>query len=104
MSGANAGLIGIALPRRFALVRDADISGVSGVGVVAFGVEFPDGRCATRWNAALAQTTVWDTIDHIKAIHGHEGSTRLVWLDQPVSPGSQVLNAADVGALSESRT
>src|SRR4051794_16547249 len=34
---------------RFELHRDQDISGVSGVGVVAEGVAFTDGTVALRW-------------------------------------------------------
>ena len=32
------------LPRRFALVRHVDYTGVSGIGVVAYGVQFGDGH------------------------------------------------------------
>lgn len=67
--------------RRFELHRDHDVSGVSGVGVVADGVLFPDGKVATRWRGAVAQTCVWDCIADVIAIHGHSGSTRVVWLD-----------------------
>lgn len=74
-------LIGMKLPRRFALLRDHDVSGVSGTGVVAFGVQFPDGRCSTRWNSARAQTCSWDDVNDVEIIHGHGGDTRLVWLD-----------------------
>ncbi|MDI6911494.1 hypothetical protein [Nocardioides sp.] len=67
--------------RRFRLIRDDDISGVSGRGHVADGVEFDDGRVVTRWRAAIAQTCVWDSIDHILAVHGHGGATRIEWID-----------------------
>lgn len=69
--------------RRFELHRDIDISGVSGTGVVCWGVEFPDGRAATRWAQSEhgRQTAAWDSIDHVIAVHGHHGATRLVWID-----------------------
>ena len=67
--------------RRFRLIRDDDISGVSGLGHVADGVQFEDGRVVTRWRAAVAQTCVWDSIDHVLAVHGHQGATRVVWID-----------------------
>jgi hypothetical protein len=68
------------LPRVFVLMRDEDISGVSGTGLVAWGVEFPDGRVATRWNSDVAQTCAWDSMEHVEKIHGHGGATRIVWL------------------------
>ncbi|MBO2461682.1 hypothetical protein [Actinomadura violacea] len=64
-----------------------DVSGISGEGVVVWGVEFPDGRCAYRWNTDTATTSVADSIDDVEAIHGHNGATRLVWLDNQTAGG-----------------
>lgn len=44
--------------RRFVLVRHRDVTGVSGTGVVAYGVEFPDGAAAVRWTSEHPCTTV----------------------------------------------
>ncbi len=68
-------------PRRFRLVRDRDPTGVSGIGVVAYGVVFGDGAAVTRWDAEVAQTCVWSSVDDVVAVHGHGGATRLVWID-----------------------
>lgn len=69
--------------RRFRLVRCEDISGVSGTGVVAHGVVFPDGTCALRWaSAALASTAVYGNLDTLEAIHGHGGATRIEFIDR----------------------
>ncbi len=68
--------------RRFRLVRDEDVSGVSGTGVVAQGVEFDDGTVVMRWLSALPTTVVHDRgIESVVGIHGHEGRTRVEWLD-----------------------
>lgn len=67
--------------RRFQLVRTVDVSGISGTGVVAYGVQFPDGIVVTRWNAEIAQTCVWASVGHVEAIHGHGGATTVEWLD-----------------------
>lgn len=69
-------------PRRFRLVRDHDVSGVSGVGAVAEGVEFTDGSCVVRWTAGEHRSTVvWASVEDALAIHGHGGATRVEWLD-----------------------
>lgn len=68
--------------RRFELHRDQDVSGVSGLGVVAEGVQFTDGRCVYRWLSGVATTNVADCLEHIVDIHGHGGATRVVWIDQ----------------------
>ena len=67
--------------RRFILYREEDFSGVSGTGVVAWGILFPDGRVATRWNGSPAQTCAFDSIDDVVVVHGHHGATRVIWLD-----------------------
>lgn len=59
----------------FTLHRYADVSGVSGTGDVAFGVEFPDGAVAVRWPGEHPSTAAWNDIRDVEAIHGHGGST-----------------------------
>jgi hypothetical protein len=64
----------------FVLRRAVDVSGISGTGVVADGVRFPDGKTVTRWRGGttgVAQTCVWDSIQHVRRIHGHDGATRI---------------------------
>ena len=66
--------------KSFVLYRYEDESGVSGVGLVAWGFQFPDGRVAVRWcSGDIRQTTVWDCIEDVEAIHGHHGKTVLLW-------------------------
>lgn len=67
--------------RRFHLVRDVDVHQVSGTGVVAGGVEWPDGTVALRWYSDQASTVVWSSLADAVAVHGHDGLTRVVWLD-----------------------
>lgn len=68
-------------PRRFALVRTRDVSGVSGTGIVAYGVEFADGTVAVRWLGRVRSTGVHDSVANLLVIHGHEGDTTVRWLD-----------------------
>lgn len=70
------------MTRRFELHRDTDISGISGTGVVADGVAFDDGACVIRWRGNHQSTVVWEDVRSAMAIHGHNGATRLVWLDR----------------------
>lgn len=68
--------------RRFTLQRNEDASGVSGTGIVAEGVEFTGGKVAMTWLTPMAIVEVADSIHVIEAIHGHEGRTVVVWLDE----------------------
>ena len=65
--------------KTFKTVRTVDISGVSGTGVVAFGVQFPDGVTVIRWNTPTSSTAVYASIDDLIAIHGHGGATTIEW-------------------------
>ncbi|OBI98082.1 hypothetical protein [Mycobacterium sp. 1465703.0] len=68
--------------RRFTLKRTEDATGVSGVGTVAEGVEFSDGRVALRWTVGEHRSSViWDSIASVEAIHGHGGMTTVEWVD-----------------------
>ncbi|WP_237706577.1 hypothetical protein [Kribbella flavida] len=68
--------------RRFQLVRHVDVSGISGTGVVAEGIEWSDGTVALRWCGQYPTTTVWqDGIPALLSIHGHHGATTIHWLD-----------------------
>jgi hypothetical protein len=67
--------------RRFNLFRSVDATGVSGTGVVACGVLFPDGYVAMRWLTETASTCVYDSIEDVVRIHGHEGKTSVDFVD-----------------------
>ncbi|MCK9896952.1 hypothetical protein [Frankia sp. AgB32] len=68
-------------PRRFQLDRQVDVSGVSGTGIVADGVRWPDGSADVRWRGDRPSAVHWDRMEHAEQIHGHGGATRIVWLD-----------------------
>lgn len=67
--------------RRFVLARDVDITGVSGTGVIVWGIEWPDLTVSYRWNTHTSTTCIASSIADVKTIHGHDGATRVVWLD-----------------------
>lgn len=69
--------------RRFVLLRDEDVTGISGTGIVAEGVIFRDGVGCLRWLTEWPSSVVhYDRgAESIEAVHGHGGKTRIVWLD-----------------------
>lgn len=69
--------------RRFRLIRDEDHTGMSGTGFVAEGVEFEDGLVVLRWRTAWPTSVVFHDrgIDSVEELHGHNGSTRIEWID-----------------------
>jgi len=70
-------------PMPFALYRGDDVTGVSGTGTVAHGVQFADGVTVIRWLGATPSTVIWESLDAAMKVHGHDGRTRVVWLAAP---------------------
>jgi hypothetical protein len=65
--------------RKFWLKRIEDISQVSGTGIVAEGIIFSDGVTVLRWLTAGGSTAIYNSIDSVKKIHGHNGRTKIVY-------------------------
>jgi len=67
--------------RRFVLEREVDVSGTSGTGIVAEGCEFTSGIVAITWLSAMGTWAWYSNIKTIDGVHGHDGNTRVVWID-----------------------
>lgn len=67
--------------RRFLLVRTEDVSGTSGVGVVAEGCEYSNGWVNIHWLSQLASFEMCENIKTFMSIHSHGGKTTVEWLD-----------------------
>lgn len=75
--------------RRFALIRHEDVSGVSGTGMVAVGwkvvvQDTPDCHPVTRVMLVWLNgggVGLYDSVEHVERIHGHDGATRLEWVE-----------------------
>lgn len=87
-------------PETFVVQRDEDVSGISGEGVVAEGVRFSDGWVVTHWldqpPMHEPKTDVWHHkgVGPFRKIHGHGGSTRILWADDVAAARRKAL--ADV--------
>lgn len=62
----------------FHLVRIEDESGVSGTGLVARGIVFPSGKAVMEWCSFHSSLCIYNNLDDIEKIHGHNGKTKLV--------------------------
>jgi len=66
----------------FYLERIEDESGVSGTGIVAEGVIFKNGRTVVSWMTYTNSINVYDNIETVEAIHGHDGRTLIRYSDE----------------------
>lgn len=80
--------------RLFELHRDVDSSGVSGTGVVAQGVEFDNGQCAMSWLSQWQSVAIYPDITVLENIHGHNGNTRVVWIEGPAQERDRTVTVA----------
>jgi hypothetical protein len=76
--------------KTFTLHRQDDETGVSGTGVVAWGVRWPDGSVSIRWNSPTPSFISFEGVpsdaqiqrigeQHIRVVHGHNGKTAVIW-------------------------
>ena len=66
--------------RRFHFERDEDASG-SGTGHVAEGVVSTTGKAVVFWLVTPFTMGVYNALEDVVAVHGHEGKTRVVFDD-----------------------
>jgi len=76
------------MTRRFYLVRNRDVTGKSGTGIIGEGIVWRGGSAALHWVTDHETFVHWPGgIDAILAVHGHEGATVVRWLDaEPEAP------------------
>ena len=70
----------------YEMMRDEDVSGVSGTGAVAEVVEFSNGWVAVSFysfTADVPNVIVYSSLADAETIHGHKGRTKLVLRDRP---------------------
>jgi hypothetical protein len=65
--------------RLFVLDRKVDATGTSGVGIVAEGVKFSNGKVALHWLSHFGAVNVYDSMEVCEQLHGHGGNTKVVW-------------------------
>ena len=68
--------------RRFILLRHLDLTGISGTGIVAEGIQFSTGECALLWRDSPRSIGVHRSINAVLDIHGHNGATEIKWIDE----------------------
>lgn len=67
----------------FYLIRHSDVNGLSGTGIVAVGVVYPNGKAHMQWISFKSSFEMHDSVESLIDIHGHSGATELIWGDPP---------------------
>jgi hypothetical protein len=99
-------------PEIYELVREKDVTGVSGTGTVAVVISVR-GSCLVFWKTATKSAVYYNSLDEVKQIHCHAGHSHLeqvtefgkyvVYLEQfkqvvtqTLQDGENILNALNV--------
>lgn len=65
----------------FYLLREVDVSGTSGIGIVAMGVILPSGKVVMEWTSFHTSVALYNNIQDVELIHGHDGRTKVVLIE-----------------------
>lgn len=65
--------------QKFYLLRDDDISGISGTGIVAEGVILNSGKVILEWIKEPSSINIFNSIEDLEDVHGHNGATKIVF-------------------------
>jgi len=68
--------------RSFSLVRAEDVSGSSGTGTVAHGIELHDGQVLLKWNRPPYSTAIYRDLHSMLLVHDHGGRTEVLFHQQ----------------------
>lgn len=63
---------------RFNLIRNEDVGGLTGTGIIAVGCEFSDGLIVLQHTTETATTFWYTQIEDIEKLFGHNGKTIIV--------------------------
>ena len=61
--------------------RTKDETGISGTGIVAEGLQFSSKKCVISWLSDTPSIEIYDSIEEVRRIHGHQGETQIKWID-----------------------
>jgi hypothetical protein len=72
------------LVKPFYLLRTEDVNGNSGTGVVAVGAIMPSNRCILEWTTNELTETIFESLEQIERLHGHNGRTTIIMGAPPI--------------------
>ena len=72
----------------YEIIRDEDVSGISGTGRVGDVAVFPNGKVVVAWDTPqrISTVVIYDSLEDAQKIHGHSGKTRFVPSAPPIEP------------------
>ena len=82
------------MSKKFAMIRNFDVHGVSGTGYMLEGVVFENGKVTASWlpTGPIIKTSliIFDNMEDFMDVHVNshpENKTQIIWEDEPNFPG-----------------
>lgn len=75
--------------RDFVLIRNVDVTGCSGTGIVAEGTIFADGQAVLKWLREPYALGIYSSIEELIALHSHGGNTYVAFTAQDTLAGNR---------------
>lgn len=75
--------------KTFYVEREEDVSGVSGTGRVAEGIEWSDGTVVLHWISDMSSTNIYGNMKQMLKVHGHGGKLKVVVVYEEPNPDSE---------------
>ena len=70
------------MSKLFVLDRSEDNTGNTGIGIIADGCQFPNGKVVVSFRGKFSSTVVWDSLIEMKSVSCTHSKTKVVWLDK----------------------
>lgn len=67
--------------KRLYLERAVDSTGITGTGRIAEGVMLSSGKVVLQWPTQYQSISIYDSVSDVLAVHGHNGTTSVVFVD-----------------------
>jgi len=65
-------------PKVYKMLRNQDVSGINGTGLVGWATEYPNGMTTVCWEGDIKSVVMYQSLDEAIKIHGHGGATLFI--------------------------
>ncbi len=74
------------------LLRHEDVTGTSGLGVVAMGAQYPSGHVVIEWLSVVSSINIYSSVASLEEVHSHNGATEVIFGHPPKKRGRKKNN------------
>lgn len=69
------------MTKLFVIIRETDNTGISGIGIVADGVQFKNGKCVLCWRGKIQTIVIHENIKSVMQLSCSHSKSKIKWLN-----------------------